>query len=102
NLEFDGAVALLDQGRSMVRCQARDFAELDCFARRQESLGFNPGQAHQILDNAEHAPSFAVNDRTETSARLFIDFAFVRERLGIARDGGEGSSQFMAGIGYEV
>src|SRR5213595_2394944 len=39
NLEFDGAVALLDQGRSMVRCQARDFAEIDCFARRQESLG---------------------------------------------------------------
>src|SRR5204863_6957245 len=47
-----------------------DIIEGDAFARRQEAVGLYPRQAHQILDDAQHAPRLVANGTAEIGAQL--------------------------------
>src|SRR5215217_2028869 len=47
-----------------------DVGNRDRFIRREEAVGLNTRQAHQILDDAQHAPRFVADGAAEVGAEL--------------------------------
>ena len=47
-----------------------DIVERHALRRRQKTLGLDPRQAHQILDDPDHSPRFVANGRAKAQTRV--------------------------------
>ena len=78
------------------------FVDRDRLVRRDEAVGFDTREAHQILDDPQHPPRFVADGAAEGGTRLGRQILLVRQRFGIAEHRRERRAQLVAGIGNEI
>ena len=86
----------------MLDREARHLGQVDEVGRRVEAVGLDPRQAHQILDDPQHAPRLAADRLAEAAAQRVVHRAILGQRFGITDDRRQRGAQFVAGIGDEV
>jgi hypothetical protein len=99
---LDLAVQRLADGRGVGDRFADHGGKVDRIRRRDEAVGLDPRQAHQILDDPEHPLRLAADGAAEPRDGRRVELLAVGQRLGITEHRRQRGAQLVARIGDEI